>query len=104
MNFYEKVYDIVKQIPKGKVLTYGKIAILAGNPKASRAVGYALHRNPDPRTIPCHRVVNKQGKLADSFAFGGCNEHKQRLINEGVIFTDENLVDLDKHLWIIFDI
>ncbi|MFI3206411.1 MAG: MGMT family protein, partial [Clostridia bacterium] len=79
MNFYEKVYEIVRQIPLGKVATYGQIAMLAESPRASRAVGFALHKNPDPSTIPCHRVVNKQGKLAEAFVFGGINEQRIRL-------------------------
>ncbi len=100
MNFYEKVYAIVRQIPQGKVTSYGHIALRAGNAKASRAVGYALHRNPDPATIPCHRVVNRQGKLADAFVFGGAGEQKNRLAREGVIFTDDTHVDLKTCLWL----
>ncbi|MFI3326710.1 MAG: MGMT family protein [Clostridia bacterium] len=99
MNFYEKVYEIVRQIPMGKVATYGQIAMLAGSPRASRAVGFALHKNPDPSTIPCHRVVNRQGKLAEAFVFGGINEQRIRLENEAVTFADENHVDMEECLW-----
>lgn len=71
MNTYEKIYEVVKTIPKGKVATYGQVAILAGNPKLARTVGNALHANPDTSTIPCHRVVNSKGNVALFYAFGG---------------------------------
>ena len=70
-GFFEQVYNVVKQIPLGCVATYGQIARLCGNPRMSRQVGWALHVNPEPYVIPCHRVVNCEGKLAPSFAFGG---------------------------------
>lgn len=94
MNFYEKVYEVVKTIPKGKVMTYGQIAALAGNPRASRAVGYALHVNPTPGVIPCHRVVNRMGYLSGGFAFGGIGVQKSLLEGEGIAVDDENKVDL----------
>lgn len=99
MSFYDKVYDAVKRIPMGKVATYGQIAALCDSPKASRAVGYALHFNPDPSTIPCHRVVNRFGKLADSYVFGGIDQQKHRLLQEGVKVSSDNTVDLSKYLW-----
>ncbi len=99
MSFYDDVYKIVQQIPKGKFSTYGKIAKLIGFPRASRAVGYALHVNPQPGVIPCHRVVNRFGGLAPSFAFGGEGAQRQLLENEGVFVTDNNFVDLRKYLW-----
>ena len=99
LNFYEKVYEIVKQIPKGNVATYGQIAILCGNPKASRAVGYALHVNPEPGVIPCHRVVNRFGFLSGGFAFGGIDRQKELLEIEGVLVDDEYKVALNKFLW-----
>ena len=94
MNTFHKIYEQVKKIPKGKVATYGQIALMAGNPRWSRVVGYALHSNPEPGVIPCHIVVNKDGKLSKSFAFGGENVQRDMLISEGVIFIDENTVDL----------
>lgn len=94
MNTFHKIYEQVKKIPEGKVATYGQIALMAGNPRWSRVVGYALHSNPEPGVIPCHRVVNKDGKLSKSFAFGGENVQRDMLISEGVIFIDENTVDL----------
>ena len=71
MNTFEKIYEVVKSIPKGRVATYGQVAAIAGNPSWARVVGYALHNNPDPENIPCHRVVNREGKVAESFVFGG---------------------------------
>ena len=99
MSFYDKVYKIVKLIPEGKVATYGQIAALCGSPKASRAVGYALHFNPDPETIPCHRVVNRFGMLAHSYVFGGIEQQKHRLIQEGVNVNSDYTVDLYNYLW-----
>ena len=99
MSFYDEVYSVVRLIPKGKVATYGQIAKILASPNASRAVGYALHFNPAPGIIPCHRVVNRFGRLAPAFAFGGEEVQAQLLAEEGV-FCDENfIVDLSKYLW-----
>ena len=73
-NFFEQVYDVIRKIPKGKVMTYGQVAAILGT-KDARKVGWALHGNTDPKT-PCHRVVNKDGRLAPGYAFGGPNEQK----------------------------
>lgn len=100
MSFYDKVYEIVKNIPKGKVATYGQIAHLCQSPRASRAVGYALHYNPSPEIIPCHRVVNRQGRLAPAFAFGGEGAQRELLEAENVEISVDNIVDLKKYLWI----
>ncbi len=97
-NSYELIYDVVKRIPYGKVATYGQIAFLAGNPKWSRVVGYALHVNPDPDSIPCYRVVNRFGEPSKAFAFGGLNEQIMLLRDEGVELVDGR-VDLSKYLW-----
>ena len=88
MNFFEKVYEAVKQIPKGKVATYGQIAWAVGSPRAARQVGYALHVNPQPGIIPCHRVVNRFGGLAPAFAFGGVDVQAELLRAEGVEVKD----------------
>lgn len=98
-NYFEKVYDIVKRIPKGKVASYGQIARLLGNPRASRAVGYALHANPYPGVVPCHRVVNRVGRLAPGFAFGGEDIQKEMLEAEGVAVDSDYLVDMNKYGW-----
>ena len=91
-----RIYEAVKCIPRGKVATYGKVAEMAGNPKMSRAVGNALHKNPDPDHIPCHRVVNAEGRLAEAFVFGGVNMQEKLLREEGVE-TQDGKVDLERY-------
>lgn len=92
---FENVYNIVKQIPSGRVITYGTLAALSGlnNP---RHAGRILHENPDPENIPCHRIVNAQGRVAPAYAFGGADIQKQRLMEEGVIFTEKGFVDMNQ--------
>lgn len=97
-NSYEKIYEVVKQIPRGQVATYGQVAALAGNNRWAQVVGYALHVNPDPEGIPCYRVVNKEGRLSDAFAFGGVNRQKLLLEAEGVRVVD-NHVDMERYQW-----
>lgn len=97
MNTFEKIYAEVMKIPKGKVATYGQIAILAGNPNWARVVGYALHVNPMPGVIPCHRVVNREGRPAPGFAFGGEDVQRHLLEEEGVVFEKNGLIDLEKY-------
>lgn len=99
MSFYDEVYFIVIKIPKGKVATYGQIAKLLDRPHASRAVGYALHCNPSPGVIPCHRVVNRFGALAPAFAFGGEEVQAELLRAEGVEVGSDFVVDLSEYLW-----
>lgn len=98
-NFKSRVFEVIWNIPKGKVATYGQIAILCGSPNASRAVGNVLHKNPKPIIIPCHRVVNSKGKLAKHFAFGGIEMQKQLLMEEGISVSDDYVVELDRYLW-----
>lgn len=98
-NTFQLIYDVVRKIPKGKVATYGQIATLAGNPRLARVVGYALHVNPEPMIIPCHRVVNKEGYTSGSFAFGGKNAQGDLLRSEGVETDGEGRVDLKKYQW-----
>lgn len=97
-SFYARVYRCVKEIPSGKVSTYGRIAESCGCPRASRAVGMALHRNPQPGEIPCHRVVNREGRLAPAFAFGGAEVQRKLLEAEGVEVSPEGYVDLSRFL------
>lgn len=92
----KRIYEAVKKIPKGRVATYSQVAELAGNKKMVRAVGNALHRNPDPEHIPCFRVVNAQGELAGEFAFGKADAQAKLLIADGVEVVDGK-VDLTKY-------
>jgi len=95
-TFFEQVYDLVKQVPAGKVVTYGQIAKKLGT-RDARKVGWALHANKEDSGVPCHRVVNQKGGLAINFAFYGDMEQRRRLEEEGVSFSEKNLVDLKKH-------
>ena len=103
-KLFEQVYEVVRNIPVGKVATYGQIAQLVrvrGLSKSKitpRVVGFALHANRDSKT-PCHRVVNKDGRLAPNFAFDGPKEQKRRLVAEEVKFKDELHVDLNRYKW-----
>ena len=90
-SIFQMVYELVKQIPPGKVSTYGQIAFLLGNPRLSRVVGYALHGNRDPE-VPCHRVVNRKGELASAFLVNGVQEQRLLLEIEGVPFTAKDAV------------
>lgn len=92
----ERIYEAVKKIPKGFVATYGQVAELAGNPKMARAVGNALHKNPDPDNIPCYRVVNSKGELAGAFAFGGAEVQANLLRADGIEVRDGK-VDLNRY-------
>lgn len=98
MTTFERVYAAVRLIPCGSVATYGQIARAIGNPRLARVVGYALHVNPDPAGIPCHRVVKKDGTLSEAFAFGGREEHRRRLAAEGVAFLPDGRADMEKFL------
>lgn len=97
-TFYDRVYDVVKRIPQGKVATYKIVAKLAGNPRAFRAVGTAMKNNPDMKNIPCHRVVGTDGKMHGYSAKNGISSKIRMLKAEGVFFKG-NLVELQKSLW-----
>ena len=92
----KRIYEAVKRIPKGCVATYGQVATMAGNERMSRAVGNALHKNPTPGIVPCHRVVDARGRLAGGFAFGGMEAQAALLADEGVEVKDGK-VDLGKY-------
>ena len=94
---FEKIYDIVRRIPRGRVATYGQIARMLGNPRMSRIVGGAMYMAPDG--LPCHRVVNRFGGLCDQFSPEGKASHRLLLALEGVEFTAEGNVDMDRFLW-----
>lgn len=92
----KRIYEAVKRIPKGKVASYSQVAAMAGNPRMCRAVGNALHHNPDPENIPCYRVVNAKGELSGAFAFGGADEQERRLAADGIPVINGK-VDLEKY-------
>jgi O-6-methylguanine DNA methyltransferase len=96
-TFKEKIYELAKQIPKGKVATYGQLAKMAGAPGAARAVGMCMSTNKTPEIIPCHRVVASNGKLT-GYAFGGVNKKKEILEKEGVKFVGDK-IDLSLSQW-----
>ena len=94
-TFFEAVYEVVKRVPLGKVVTYGQIARVLGT-RDARKVGWALHANKAGSGVPCHRVVNQRGRLAPNFAFDGSEEQRRRLAEEGISFINQNQVDLTK--------
>lgn len=99
MNFFESVYDAVSRIPRGMVSTYGDIAAMCGNPRMARQVGWALHVNPRPGEVPCHRVVFADGSLSYGFAFGGRDVQRALLEAEGVEVAPDYKTDLKKFRW-----
>ncbi len=92
-GFFNAVYEVVRQVPYGKVITYGQIAKIIGSPRMSRQVGWALHKNPDPNNIPCYRVVNRFGETSPAFAFGGSQRQVELLAAEGITFDSKGCVD-----------
>lgn len=94
-TFKQKVYEIAAKIPEGKVMTYGQLAALAGNPKAARAVGMFMAKNPDRGIVPCHRVVSSNGELTGYSYKEGIKTKKEILKKEGVSFIKDR-VDLSK--------
>ena len=99
MTSYERIYAVVRAIPRGFVASYGEVAKLAGNPRWARVVGYALHVNPDPEGIPCYRVVTRDGRTAQAFAFGGADMQRALLEADGVAFLPDGRVDMARFSW-----
>ena len=99
-EFTKRIYGVVRQIPRGRVASYGQVAALAGNPRGARGVGFALHRNPQPGVIPCHRVVFKDGSVCTGFAFGGPQVQRRMLEEEGVVFLPDGRVDMARCRWL----
>ena len=93
----DHVYAILKIIPAGNVMTYGQVAERLGNKNLARTVGNILHDNPDPTNIPCHRVVNAKGKVAEHYAFGGADAQRAKLESEGIVFEQNGRIDLKKY-------
>lgn len=98
-TFHQMVYALVARIPAGTVATYGQIAELAGNPRAARMVGWAVHSSPRELHLPCHRVVNRFGKLAPEGVFGGVEVQRAMLQAEGVTFLAGDRIDMRRHTW-----
>lgn len=98
-GFFQKVCAAVRRVPCGRVVTYGQVAAACGSPRMARFVGYALHVNPEPGVIPCHRVVFKDGSLAPGFALGGPDAQRELLAEEGVAFLSDGRVDLSACGW-----
>lgn len=90
LSFSEKVYNIVRKIPKGKTLSYSEVAKLVGNPRAYRAVGNIIHNSP--LDVPCHRVVSKSGKLAKNFGKGGMGKQRKLLEKEGIKIKNDKII------------
>lgn len=98
-NLYQRIYEIVADIPKGQVATYGQIAWMVGKPNAARVVGYAMSKVPDGLNIPCHRVVNKAGSMAPKHVFGDERTQRELLEQEGIIFLKNGCIDMEKCQW-----
>lgn len=98
-SFFERVYQVVKQIPYGSITTYGAIAKVLGSPKSARMVGWALNASHGDTAIPAHRVVNRQGLLTGKHHFQGKNLMQQLLENEGVVVEDNKIVDMQRYFW-----
>ncbi|MFK7113175.1 MGMT family protein [Flavobacterium oreochromis] len=98
-NFFQRVYEIVRQIPYGKVTSYGAIAKALGAARSARMVGWAMNASHEIEDVPAHRVVNRNGFLTGKHHFGGSNLMQQLLENEGIKIVDNQIVDLKKHFW-----
>ena len=99
-GFFERTYELVRQIPEGRVASYGQLARMMGEPRKARFVGFAMHASPGMAGgVPCHRVVFKDGRLAPGFAFGGPGVQRSMLEAEGVGFTQDGRVDMRLYEW-----
>ena len=98
-NFFERVYTVVKQIPEGKVTSYGAIAKALGTARSARMVGWAMNASHNLDDVPAHRVVNRIGLLSGKYHFDGTNLMQQLLENEGIKIVNNQIVDYEKHFW-----
>ena len=98
-NFFERVYEIVRQIPEGKVTSYGAIAKALGTARSARMVGWAMNASHNLEDVPAHRVVNRIGILSGKHHFEGTNLMQQLLENEGIQVVDNQIIDFEKHFW-----
>lgn len=98
-NFFERVYEVVRQIPHGKVTSYGAIAKAIGSPQSSRMVGYAMNASHNMEDVPAHRVVNRNGVLTGKFHFDGTNLMQQLLESEGIKVVDNKILNFKERFW-----
>ena len=98
-NFFERVYTVARQIPYGKVTSYGAIAKALGTARSARMVGWAMNASHSLEDVPAHRVVNRKGLLTGKLHFDGTNLMQQLLENEGISIIDNQIVDFEKHFW-----
>ncbi|MBG6109292.1 methylated-DNA-protein-cysteine methyltransferase-like protein [Flavobacterium sp. CG_23.5] len=98
-NFFERVYVIARQIPYGKVTSYGAIAKALGTARSARMVGWAMNASHNLDDVPAHRVVNRNGLLTGKLHFDGTNLMQQLLENEGIIVINNQIIDFEKHFW-----
>lgn len=98
-EFFQRVYEIVARIPRGKVVTYGHIAAALGDPRQARTVGWALHSTPEWLDIPWHRVVNSSGGISTRHTIGGLNTQQKLLEDEGIVFSEDGRLDLERYCW-----
>ena len=98
-DFRERVWAFVRSVPPGKVVTYGQVAAMLGAPFAARAVGSVLHHTPTSANVPCQRVVNRWGRLAPTYGWGGIEQHKGELEADGVQVRPDYTVDLETYQW-----
>ena len=99
-NFFERVYEVAKQIPYGKVTSYGAIAKVLGAARSARMVGWAMNASHNMEDVPAHRVVNRKGLLTGKHHFDGTNLMQQLLESEGIEVIDNQIIDFEKHFWI----
>lgn len=98
-NFFERVYTVARQIPYGKVTSYGAIAKALGTARSARMVGWAMNASHNLEDVPAHRVVNRKGLLTGKLHFDGTTLMQQLLENEGIVVVDNQIVDFEKHFW-----
>jgi len=96
---FERIYEIVRRIPPGRVATYGQIAILAGMPRGARVVGYAMASCPEGKNVPCHRVVDSRGNTKAAFNVFQRGVQRMMLEAEGVAFGADGRVDMARYRW-----
>lgn len=98
-NFFQRVYEVARQIPYGKVTSYGAIANFLGSRGSARMVGWAMNASHNMEDVPAHRVVNRKGLLSGKHHFDGTNLMQQLLESEGIQVEDNQIIDFEKHFW-----